>query len=77
MLHNRYYEDYESDFQYELRTAYNAKSQYKQVFITPNGEWFYDEPSGEYIVISVHINATQSNINAMVKQHMDLFQYPF
>lgn len=77
MLHNRYYEEYESDFQYELRRAYNSESKYKSVYITPRGEWFYAEPDGEYILISVHVNATPSNIDSMVKRHMSLFQYPF
>lgn len=81
MLHNRYYEEYESDFQYYLRTTSNFSEvfareinkptvEYKAVYITPSGEWYYDEPDGEYILIHVDTNSTTSNIDAIVKSYM-------
>ena len=77
MLHNRYYEEYESDYQYYLRREINSQERYYPVYLTPSGEWYYDEPEGEYIVLSVHYHSTPSNIDAICKQHMNLFTNPF
>lgn len=77
MLHNRYHEEYESDFQYHLRREMNSIDRYIPVYLTPSGEWYYDEPSGDYITIHVQVNSTQSNIDKVCKQLMSLLQYPF
>lgn len=78
MLHNRYYEEYESDFQYYLRREINKPTvQYKAVYITPSGEWYYDEPDCEYILIHVDSRSTQSNIDTIARSYMDSFKYPF
>ena len=78
MLHNRYYEEYESDFQYELRRQLNKLTvEYKAIYITPLGEWYYDEPDCEYILIYVDKRSTQSNIDTIARSYMNQFQYPF
>lgn len=88
MLHNRYYEEYESDFQYHLRTTSNFSEvfareinkstvEYKRVYITQSGEWYYDEPDCEYILIHVDKRSTISNIDTIARSYMDQFQYPF
>lgn len=78
MLHNRYNEEYESDFQYYLRREINnTVPSYKAVYLTPSGEWYYDEPVGDYIIISVLSKSTQANIDIVCKQHMNLFCNPF
>lgn len=78
MLHNRYYEDYESDFQYHLRREMNKTTvAYKAIYITPSGEWYYDEPDCDYILIHVNSKSTSSNIDAVARSYMNPFQYPF
>lgn len=78
MLHNRYHEDYESDFQYYLRREINNSiPSYKAVYITPSGEWYYDEPDSDYILIHVDSRSTQSNIDAVARGYMNQFTYPF
>ena len=78
MLHNRYHEDYESDFQYYLRREINSSViKYIPIYITPRGDWFYDEPGGEYILIHVDINSTPGNISKIAASYQSLFTYPF
>ena len=78
MLHNRYHEEYESDFQYYLRQEINKSTvSYKVIYITPSGEWYYDEPDEEYILIHVDSRSTQSNIDTIARSYMDSFKYPF
>ena len=74
MLHNRHRSDYESDFQYYLRREINNTiPRYKLVYITPSGEWCYDEPNGDYILISVLATATDSSINALAISYIPHF----
>jgi hypothetical protein len=82
MLHNRYYEEYESDFQYELRKAANKHSYY-DIAVFPDGEYYYypnDIPSylgDDYFVLTVHVDATEFNIQAMIRRNLSIGSNPF
>ena len=78
MLYNRYHGDYESDFQYYLRREINNPiPSYKAVYITPSGEWYYNEPSSDYILVHVDSRFTISSIDAVAREFMNQFTYPF
>jgi hypothetical protein len=81
MLHNRYYEEYESDFQYELRKAANKQSYY-DIAVFPSGEYYpTDEiPSylgDDYFVLTIHIDSTEANIQAMIRRNLSIGSNPF
>lgn len=81
MLHNRYYEEYESDYQYELRKEANKQSYY-DIAVFPDGEYYpaEDIPSylgDDFFVLTIHIAATESNIQAMIGKKLSIGSNPF
>lgn len=81
MLHNRYYEEYGSDYQYELRKEANRQSYY-DIAVFPDGEYYLlgEVPSylgDDYFVLSIHIDTTESNIQAMITKKLTIWSNPF
>lgn len=70
--------EYTSDFQYYLRREIDSPAiKYIAIYITQRGDWFYDEPEEEYILIHVLNNTSLGHISRLAASYTDEFRSPF
>ena len=75
---NRHRGEYTSDFNYYLHREIDSPAiKYVAIYITPRGNWFYDEPSIDYILIHVLSTLNQRDIDKLARSYMDEFINPF